>query len=198
MAKQLFSEGMMKMANIPLDEEMDSMENSLKKESEQGDSSSEYKKIEDLIRQTKGRLDVLDVAKSSTLTELPEGIISAEEMDLAFSQIKKLPASLKRVNILYLSDSKIAELPANLQVEDIDAKNCKDLKSIPSYRRMIYLTFEDSGVEEIGQYPQLEQLYCENTPFAEKAIQEAESQGIDVEEYIKKKCKLPEACEVYL
>ena len=205
MTKQLFSEGLLKMAGIPLEEEprkileprrVEDTEEK-KKQAEYKRAQEEYKRVAEIIKQSEGRIGKLKLAYSK-LTELPEGIISVKGLFLEGSSIQKLPKSLKKVGRLDLELTDIAELPVDLEVRDLRTVDCKYLKKIPSYISLELLIIFDSTVEEIGEYPKLEWLSCEDTPFAEKAKQEAQVQGMDVKEYIRQKHKLPKDCEVYI
>ena len=201
MTKQLFSEGLLKMAGVPLDEEMDSMENTLKKESEQEDSSSEYKKIEDLIRQTGGHIERLDLYESK-LTKLPEGIISVKLFLAPYSKLTHLPSSLKKVEELWLIESAIKEIPVLEGIEFLAVHGCEDLKSIPSLPSLIDLNFADSGVEQIGEYPKLAFLQGGNSPLCTRIVQDEfgseESEGMEKEllEYFVEHNKIPTICTV--
>ena len=199
MAKQLFSEGLLKMAGVPLEEEPRKiLEPRRIKGREEKKKQVEWKRITEMIKQTEGHFGRLNLMWLE-VTELPEGIISAKELDLRFSQIQKLPNSLREVGTLLASDSELTELPESLNITNqLVAFQCKDLKKIPSYENLKYLDLRYSGVEEIGDYPKLKQLLGFRIPFLEKAKQEAESQGINVEEYIEQKHKLPKDCEVQI
>ena len=198
MAKQLFSEGLLRMAGVPLEEEPRKILEPRRVEDRQKKGKQvEWKRLTELIKQTGGRIRELNL-NNSELTELPEGIISANKLILKSSKIQKLPNSLKRVSILDLTESKIEKLPENLRVRAIIVEDCKYLKVVPTYSTLKALHLTDSTVEEIGEYPELEWLFCIRTPFLKKTGQEAKSQGIDVKEYIKQKHKLPQTCKVYL
>ena len=196
MTEQLFSESLLKMAGIPLEEEPRKILEPRRVEGrEEKQKHADWKRVTELIRQTGGHIDLLDLSDSN-LTELPEGIISAHTVVLNSSKIQKLPSSLKKVDILEFESAIVLELPEELKVKRLYLANCEFLEKIPSYKTLVVLSILETEVEEIGEYPRLKQLYCENTPFAEKAEQEAQVQGIDVVEYIKQKHKLPSDCIV--
>ena len=198
MAKQLFSKGLLKMAGIPLEEEPRKiLEPRRIEDREEKRKQEEYKRLVELFKQTGGKIKDLSLSRTP-LTELPEGIISVKRLYLFGSKIQKLPNSLKKVGRLELTQSKIEKLPEDLEIYELYAGNCESLKRVPSYKRLRFAVFEDSSVEEIGEYPELEWLVCTRSSFLEEAEQEAEAQKIDIRDYIRQKHKLPQSCKVYL
>ena len=178
MAKQLFSEGLMKMAGIPLEEEPKKiLEPRRMEDREEQQKQEEYRELVELINQTGGHVDKLELSNSK-LTELPNG--------------------LKEVNILELISASISELPVDLKIKRLNIHRSKNPKKIPSYDTLNLLYIYFSSVEEIGEYPNLKWLFCTDCPFLKKAKREARAQRMDVKEYIKQKHKLPQDCSIYI
>ena len=193
----MFKRTLLEMAGIVLEEEPRKiLEPRRIEHREEKRKQADWNRITELIKQTGGKIDDLHLSKTR-LTELPEGIISAEVLYLSYSSVQKLPNSLKEVEQVLAPESKLTVLPEDLNITNkLLIVDCKDLKKIPSYRNLKYLNFSYSGVEEIGEYPNCIIIQCTGSVFIEKAIQRAKSQGMDVKEYLKHKHDLPSYCKL--
>ena len=90
----MIKDSLLKMAGIPLEEEPRKiLEPRRIEDREEKRKQVEYKRLVELINQTGGHIDRLDLYNSK-LTELPEGIISVKSLFLEGSSVEKLPNSL--------------------------------------------------------------------------------------------------------